>query len=346
MDDLKFGTRDKRGNWSPNEALQIAPFWRGKFGELGGWLVSYIWPHNAIFLLITVAYWYFVLPDWNTMKTMSWDWGLLLLAANLAGVLAMFGAVELFYYVKRKQGTRFKYNHKFPADQPSDVFWFKNQNIDNALRTFLISIPIWTLIEVVTLWCFANGYSNWIHDTAYWPWFLALILLAPAIHEIHFFCGHWLLHQGVLYRWVHSIHHNSVNPSPWSSMSMHPVESTFFFSEIWWLLLIPAHPFVALFQLTSTAYGAIVGHIGFDKLELADDGAMDSHAYTHYLHHKYFEVNYGGDGLIPLDKWFGTWHDGSKAADEQMKERFRRKKERLKATAQNAPEETSTPSTS
>lgn len=25
MDDLRFGTRDKRGNWKPNEKLEVAP---------------------------------------------------------------------------------------------------------------------------------------------------------------------------------------------------------------------------------------------------------------------------------------------------------------------------------
>ena len=100
-----------------------------------------------------------------------------------------------------------------------------------------------------------------------------------------------------------------------------------------WHLLLSSAPFVALFQLTSTAYGAIIGHIDFDKLELSEGAAVDRHAYTHYLHHKYFEVNYGGDGLIPLDKWFGAWHDGTREADEQMKERFRKKKERLRARA-------------
>ncbi|MCB2141623.1 MAG: sterol desaturase family protein, partial [Rhodobacteraceae bacterium] len=165
----------------------------------------------------------------------------------------------------------------------------------------------------------------------HWLWLAVLILLVPAIHEVHFFCGHWLIHQGVLYKWIHSIHHNSINPSPWSSMSMHPVEAAFFFSEMMWHLLIPSNPFVALFQVTSTAYGAVVGHIGFDRLEMTDKNGVVTHAYTHYLHHKYFEVNYGGDGLVPLDKWFGTWHDGTKAADEQMKERFRKKKERVKA---------------
>jgi sterol desaturase/sphingolipid hydroxylase (fatty acid hydroxylase superfamily) len=47
-------------------------------------------------------------------------------------------------------------------------------------------------------------------------------------------------------------------------------------------------------------FGAIPGHIGFDKMELSENVAVDSHAYGHYLHHKYFEVNYG-DGLFPFD---------------------------------------------
>ena len=45
--------------------------------------------------------------------------------------------------------------------------------------------------------------------------------------------------------------------------------------------------------------------------------------YFHYLHHRYFECNYGGDGTVPLDKWFGTWHDGT--AESQKLMRGRRK---------------------
>ena len=75
------------------------------------------------------------------------------------------------------------------------------------------------------------------------------------------------------------------------------------------------------------------GHIDFDKLELTEGKALDSHAYAHYLHHKYFEVNYGGDGLIPLDKWFGSFHDGSKEGDARMQARFEKKKARMNAKA-------------
>ena len=46
----------------------------------------------------------------------------------------------------------------------------------------------------------------------------------------------------------------------------------------------------------------------------------------HYLHHRYFECNYGAglDGaILPLDKWLGTFHDGSDEAQERMISKLR-----------------------
>ena len=330
MDDTLHGTRDKRGDWKPNEPLDIAPFWHRSATprKLLHWFAEYLWPWNAFHMATALAYWFLVIPDVATLQTLSWDWALWLYAVNAAGIFVMYGAVELFYYAKRRQGTRFKFNHKFPAEHPSDVFWFKSQNLDNFLRTYLVSIPLWTLCEVLTLWAFANGWGNWLGWEDHWLWLTALVLLAPAIHEVHFFCIHRLIHTPWLYKHIHSVHHNSINPSPWSSLSMHPVESALYFAEIFWHVLIPSNPIVALFQLHGTGYGAINGHIGFDRLELTDEKALGSHAYAHYLHHKYFEVNYGADGLVPLDRWLGTWHDGTPEGDRLMKERYKRKKDR------------------
>ena len=39
--------------------------------------------------------------------------------------------------------------------------------------------------------------------------------------------------------------------------------------------------------------------------------SIPSAGYFHYLHHKYFECNYG-ELTSPLDKWFGSFHDGTK----------------------------------
>jgi sterol desaturase/sphingolipid hydroxylase (fatty acid hydroxylase superfamily) len=73
--------------------------------------------------------------------------------------------------------------------------------------------------------------------------------------------------------------------------------------------------------------GAVVGHVGFDKVEAGDDRTVDTHAYAHYLHHKNFAVNYS-DGMLPIDKWFGTWHDGTRNGDRIMQDRYKHKKER------------------
>lgn len=74
------------------------------------------------------------------MKTLSPGWIAYLLARNIAWVLVWYGAREFMLYVKRHQGNLFKYNAKWPSETPSDVFMFKSQNIDNAIRTFVSGV--------------------------------------------------------------------------------------------------------------------------------------------------------------------------------------------------------------
>lgn len=330
MDDLQYGNRDKRGHWTPNKPAGTAPIFvfppqPGKFLK---WLPEYFLPYNAVFFLSAIVWWVWIVPPVEVMQKLDLGWTLKLLAINAAATFIWYFGFELHLYIRRAQDNRFKYNGKFPADAPSDVFWFKSQNLDNFLRGFISGVPIWTALQILVLWAYANTWGSWISWENHWLWLVILTLIVPAIHEFHFFCIHRLIHTPFLYKWVHAVHHNSVNPSPWSSLSMHPVEHLLYFSTILYHLVLPSHPLLAIYQINFAGFGAVPGHVGFDKVEITDEAALDTHAYIHYLHHKYFEVNYG-DGLIPIDKWIGTFHDGSKASDERMKERFSRKKARL-----------------
>ena len=338
MDDLTFGTRDKRGNWAPKARPEIAPFWAWppQVLKVLHWLPGYVWPWSAFHMATALLYWRYIVPDAETMKTLGLGWALWLYAVNAAAIFVLYGAIEFFYYGKRRQSTRFKYNGKFPADAPSDVFWFKSQNIDNFLRTYLFGIPMWTLVEVLMLWVFANGWAPSVSWSEHPVYLACLVFICPMIHEVNFFIIHRAIHTPLLYKWVHSVHHNSINPSPWSSLSMHPVETFIYHAVAFWHLVLPSNPIIGLFQLHMAGFGAVNGHIGFDKLELTQDRALNSHAWLHYLHHKYFEVNYGGDGLIPLDKWFGTWHDGSKDGEARMEARYEKKKARMNVRRQAA----------
>ena len=66
------------------------------------------------------------------------------------------------------------------------------------------------------------------------------------------------------------------------------------------------------------------GHAGFERIKTGEDKSFDSDSYAHYLHHKYFECNYA-DGILPLDRWFGTFHDGSDQAQKRLKSRLKEK---------------------
>ena len=330
MDDSRLGTRDKRGNWSPNQPAAVAPLFAfpPRLRALLRWLPNYFLPYNLLFALSAVAWWHWVLPDVESMRTLAWGWILKLFLVNTVAVFLFFGLFEFRLYMQRAQGNRFKYNALWPSEQENRAFWFRSQNIDCMLRCFGTGLPLWTGIQVAILYAYANGHVPWL-TFAENPVYLALVaLLVPIIHETHFFLLHRALHWGPLYRWVHSVHHNSVNPSPFSSLSMHPVEQFGYLGVAFWHLVIPSNPLLAMYQLHFAGFGAIPGHVGFDRIELTEEKAIDSHAYIHYLHHRYFEVNYG-DGLIPFDKWLGTFHDGSKEAEARMNARFRARKARI-----------------
>ncbi len=330
MDDLAYGKRNKRGDWAPNEPAGTAPlfFFPPQPLTFLKWLPHYFLPYNLLFAVSTLVWWNYVLPDVETMKTLGVAWIAKLYIVNLFAVLLFFGIFEYRLYIQRAQANRFKYNGKWPSDNKSDVFWFKNQNTDSLLRTVFHAIPIWTALEVGILYAYAHGYVPWLSFASN-PWYLALIaLLVPVIHEVHFYLLHRLIHTPFLYKHVHSVHHNSVNPSPYSSLSMHPVELLGYLGVALWHLVIPSNTMLALYQLHFAGFGAIPGHIGFDKIETGENSTMDTHAYIHYLHHKNFEVNYG-DGLIPFDKWFGTFHDGSPEGEARMEARFEKRRAKL-----------------
>ena len=153
-----------------------------------------------------------------------------------------------------------------------------------------------------------------------------LFFLIPTIRDIHFYLTHRLLHWAPLYRIAHSVHHRNTNPGPWSGMSMHPIEHIIYFSGILIHWIIPSHPLIAMWHIFHAAIAPHAGHAGYDKMVFKNGKWIDIGAYDHYLHHKYFECNYGGGNFGILDKWFGTLHDGSDEATEIVMQKLKNKK--------------------
>jgi len=325
MDDSLYGTRDRRGDWKPFERIQYPPVfvWPVQPVKFIKWLFGYpgyILPWNLLYAGVSVIIWLYLTPPMDVTKHFSVGWLAYLLACNALIVFLFFGLFHGRLYMRKRQGTSFKFSGKWPSTDNS-AFLFSDQTIDNMIWTFASAVPIWTAYEAVTLWAFANGYIPYVSFWKHPLYCVALMVLVPAWRDIHFYLVHRLIHWPPLYRSVHRIHHNNVNPGPWSGLAMHPIEHALYFSCVLINWVVPSHPVHALFNLTHAALAPAPGHVGFDKLVLGEKTAIDTHSYDHYLHHKYFECNYA-DGVVPLDKWFGTFHDGSREAEEAMNRRF------------------------
>jgi sterol desaturase/sphingolipid hydroxylase (fatty acid hydroxylase superfamily) len=100
---------------------------------------------------------------------------------------------------------------------------------------------------------------------------------------------------------------------------MHHVEQAIYFSTVCVQWLIALHPVNALYQIHLAAFLPALSHSGFKKLLVnGKDSGLDSDSYFHYLHHKFFECNYGGS-IAPMYQLFGTFHDRSSEAQAAVR---------------------------
>jgi len=330
MTEAGSGRRDARGDWRPAETIALPPTiaWPPRPAATLKWLFGfpgYLWPMNALWLTLSVVTWLFLTPDLDSLRHFEAWWIALLLARNAALILMLFGGLHLYLYVLEGQGDATKFSSKKLATG-SRRFLFADQVHDNMLRSLAGGVPVITAYEAITWWGFANGHLglstlDW-SPAGYGIACAAFLIAAPVIHAVHFYFTHRLLHWRPLYRSVHHIHHLNVEVGPWSGLAMHPLEQAIYFSTVLVGWLLAPHPLLALFQIHIAAFSPALGHSGFDKLLIGRRLGVDSGNYFHYLHHRYFECNYGGS-VAPLDKLFGTFHDGSPEAHAAMQARMR-----------------------
>lgn len=322
MTEIDTGVRDERGEWQPRVITPGPLFdWPPRPRAILKWLFGYpgyFFPWPIIVAAIPILTWFFLTPDLSTMKTFKPGWIALIYLRNVALLMIVAGGFHLRFYVQKAQGFKYKYKARW-LEKNNSRFLFNNQTWDNMFWSIISGCGVWTAYEVMTYWAYANGHIPYLEWMAHPVYFVLLYLAIHPIHELHFYLGHRLLHMKPLYKAAHHVHHKNVNIGPWSGLSMHTIEHIVYFSCVflYWILL--AHPVHAIYHLQFAGLMAPLGHTGFENLVVKGDSKIPASSdYFHYLHHRYFECNYGGNG-ITLDKWFGTFHDGSSESHAAMR---------------------------
>jgi len=243
-----------------------------------------------------------------------WEWMLPIIVRDFCLNFFVAGSWDWMMYFSPIAPRLHKYKIN-PTIPP--MTQFKHDIFFTTLATLTASAT-----EIVLLHCWAKGYVPYYLDFSQYPlWLVLWIVTMPYWRLGHFFIIHRMMHPWrvpyipdlgkLLYKHVHSHHHKSPNPSAWSGISMHPVEAFLYYHAALFPYIFSHHPILFAITKVDLTIGAMVGHDGFNE--------PGSASYFHYLHHKFFEVNYG-DKLLPFDLFFGTYSgDGSQIKKEIKK---------------------------
>ncbi|MBT8459299.1 MAG: sterol desaturase family protein [Boseongicola sp.] len=312
--------RDRRGEWRPEKPAGFMPLfdWPQKPLNILKWFFSvpgFFAPWYAIYVALTCFAYFVLTPELAQMETLSLDWVSLILLRNIALITVFTGGLHVWLYRVKGQGRKTKYNGNWMAKKDRR-FLFQNQVYDNVFWS-MVGTLVWSIYEIGLWWGYANGVLPYSANPV---WFVLWMILMPFWRNFHFYWIHRLIHWPPLYKTVHYLHHKNVNVGPWSGMAMHPVEHILYFSCMLIHIVVPSHPLHMMFNGLTTALGPGVSHSGFDELVFGDEKSLRKEKLMHYLHHRYHTVNFG-ESAVPLDKWFGSFHDGSPEADAHFRAR-------------------------
>ena len=286
-------------------------------------LFDMLFPWGYLYILLGFASWYYLTPSLAAMSEFSAGWIALLWLRNAALLTLVAGGLHWWLYMRRSQGDDYKYHRRW-LDTDNEKFLWRNQVWDNLFWSIASGVTIWTGFEALTWWIYANGHVQ-IPGIAEHPLYLAVCILGLFFWgTIHFYCIHRFSHWPPLYKISHEMHHRNVNTGPWTGISMHPLEHLLYFSGFVLFWLLPVHPVVIVIFGLYMGISPAPSHSGFNYVRLGR-GRIFAGDWYHQLHHQYFDLNYGNTSS-PLDKLFGSWHDGSKESLLAQKARGRERR--------------------
>ena len=310
--------RDERGYWHPEEGTPPpSPLfaWPPKPLEAFKYLFSfpgYLFPWNMIFCGIAVVTYLYFQPALSRCVTLQPGWILEMFVRNLVLLVIFYSGLHYWYWSRKSQGRQYKFNTEWMETGKRKFLW-RDQLLDNIFWCCCSGVPIWTAYEVLMMWAYANEMLPYINPQKHPVYFILLLVFMPIIRIFHFYWVHRLLHWPPLFKRVHYLHHKNINVGPWSGIAMHPIEHLVVFSSVLIHWIVPSHPIHMLMNAQDNVLPPALGHMGFQQLLLKGNLKVPASNGFHHLHHRFFECNYG-EPRMPLDYWFGTYHDGSPEA--------------------------------
>lgn len=194
--------------------------------------------------------------------------------------------------------------------------------LKNSIPTLLIS----SVYSGIVIYFSTQGYTKVYLDyqTHHPFWAFAGFFIILLIDDAWFYWLHRLLHHPKLYKYVHQVHHESIDVNPFTSLSFHWVEAallTLWIIPVSFILPIYA-PILGLVQVWGL-FDNLKGHLGYEFFPANFNKSPLQFMTTsthHSMHHSKFNGNYGVHFRF-WDKLFGTEFNDYEHTFEQIQQR-------------------------
>ena len=176
----------------------------------------------------------------------------------------------------------------------------RKSKMKSEIKWSLFSCLIFALPSAFIMEMIALGQTKvYINPIQYgWVYLPVSLFIYLFIHDTYFYWTHRWLHNPSIYHRFHKVHHESINPTPWTSFSFDPVESMMTAIIIPILVfIIPIHISMIILLLTLMTIFGVVNHTGYEVYPRSwMRGFWGKNWITpthHTLHHHKFNCNYG-----------------------------------------------------
>jgi len=236
-----------------------------------------------------------------------------ILALFIARYFIVSLAYKYLFRDKRAEDDQRVLVRKTPAKAQThrEIRWAMISSVIFAVVTLLMIIG-WQegVIRIYVAW---ESYPLW-----YVPMSVVAVLM---FHEAYYYWLHRWMHQPNIYRYVHKVHHDSVNTSVFTSFSFHPWESllqAIFLPLV--LMIVPIQLYLFIGLLVFMTLSATVNHAGVEVYPSGKIGQWlgkwlvgSTH---HHVHHTRFHYNYG--------LYFTLWDKLMKTENTDFEEEYNR----------------------
>jgi ring-1,2-phenylacetyl-CoA epoxidase subunit PaaE len=176
---------------------------------------------------------------------------------------------------------------------------------DEIYNTILVTIAS-TLFTGIIFYFRDAGWTKFYVDAGRYGWWYEVlaVVIVLLVSDGWFYWTHRWLHHPKIYKYIHAVHHKSLDTTPYTTFSFHPIEGVL--NTVWVLPMVMVMP-VSLFALGIVQvlgmFNNIKSHFGYELYPKFFAKVFPFNQLITSTHHNIHHTRYNGNYALMIRFW-------------------------------------------